>query len=101
VSSELTSEPEPAAPEAEISTPEPKPEVPAVITPEEQPDPPAVRAEEPPLSQAERMGETREGTVAPSSKLSGSARDLVNADGSLVEAQPRGPLAGLKAKLGG
>ena len=39
--------------------------------------------------------------LAPSSRLGGSARDLVSSDGSLIEAQPKGPFAGLKAKLGG
>ena len=39
--------------------------------------------------------------VAPTSSLAGSARELVNADGSLVKPQRRGPLAGLREKLGG
>lgn len=47
------------------------------------------------------MQESPATTISPSSKLSGSARDLVNPDGSLVDDKPRGPLAGLKAKLGG
>jgi hypothetical protein len=38
--------------------------------------------------------------VAPTSSLAGSARELVNADGSLVKPQRRGPLAGLREKLG-
>ena len=42
-----------------------------------------------------------EGRLAPSSRLGGSARDLVSSDGSLIEAQPKGPFGGLKAKLGG
>ena len=39
--------------------------------------------------------------VTPTSSLAGSARELVNADGSLVKPQRRGPLAGLREKLGG
>jgi hypothetical protein len=44
--------------------------------------------------------------VAPSPPLpprppAPSARELVNADGSLVKPRPRGPLAGLREKLGG
>lgn len=37
----------------------------------------------------------------PASSLNGSARDQVNADGSLLQPQRRGPLAGLREKLGG
>ena len=39
--------------------------------------------------------------VAPQSSLSGSAREQVNADGSLQQPPARGPLAGLREKLGG
>lgn len=39
--------------------------------------------------------------VAPTSSLAGSARELVNADGSLVKPKRQGPLAGLREKLGG
>jgi hypothetical protein len=39
--------------------------------------------------------------IAPQTSLSGSARDQVNADGSLQQPTPRGPLAGLREKLGG
>ncbi|NDG75707.1 MAG: hypothetical protein EBX49_10325 [Synechococcaceae bacterium WB8_1B_136] len=39
--------------------------------------------------------------IAPSTSLSGSARELVNADGSLVKPQRSGPLARLREKLGG
>jgi hypothetical protein len=39
--------------------------------------------------------------VSPGSSLGGSARDQVNADGSLVQPRRRGPLAGLREKLGG
>ena len=81
--------PAPADPE-----PEPAPAEPP-SAPEEEPTPPAPTAVAPtpaPVA-AER--------TAPSSRLGGSARDLVSSDGSLIEAQPKGPLAGLKAKLGG
>ena len=39
--------------------------------------------------------------IAPQSSLSGSARDQVNADGTLQQPPARGPLAGLREKLGG
>ena len=39
--------------------------------------------------------------LAPSTSLGASARDLVNADGSLQQPKARGPLAGLREKLGG
>jgi len=39
--------------------------------------------------------------LAPQSRLSGSAREQVNADGSLQQPPSRGPLAGLREKLGG
>ena len=39
--------------------------------------------------------------LAPSTSLAGSARDQVRADGSLLQPKPRGPLAGLREKLGG
>ena len=64
-------------------------------TPEPQPTP------EPEPAIVKPMQESPATTISPSSKLSGSARDLVNPDGSLVDDKPRGPLAGLKAKLGG
>jgi hypothetical protein len=39
--------------------------------------------------------------MAPGSTLNGSARDQVNADGSLLKPKPSGPLAGLREKLQG
>lgn len=39
--------------------------------------------------------------VAPRSSLGGSARDQVAADGTLIQPAPRGPLAGLRQRLGG
>jgi hypothetical protein len=39
--------------------------------------------------------------IAPATSLVGSARDQVRADGSLLQPKSRGPLAGLREKLGG
>jgi len=39
--------------------------------------------------------------ISAGTSLSGSARDQVNADGSLLKPKGRGPLAGLREKLGG
>ena len=39
--------------------------------------------------------------MAPTTSLAGSAREQVRADGSLLQPKPRGPLAGLREKLGG
>jgi hypothetical protein len=39
--------------------------------------------------------------LAPGSTLKGSARDQVNADGSLLKPKASGPLAGLREKLQG
>ncbi len=93
-SPEKSEEPQHAA---AIPTSEPEPETTPVAkpTPESapQPAPVAAPAPVPPASPDERM--------APTSRLGGSARDLVSSDGSLIEAQPKGPFAGLKAKLGG
>ena len=79
--------PAPADPEPEPAPVEPPP------APEQVPAPPAPTPAPVTTVPAER--------TAPSSRLGGSARDLVSSDGSLIEAQPKGPLAGLKAKLGG
>ncbi|MEY3930568.1 MAG: hypothetical protein RLZZ516_2278 [Cyanobacteriota bacterium] len=45
--------------------------------------------------------ETAEARLTAGSSLGGSARDQVNADGSLLQPQRRGALAGLREKLGG
>ena len=84
--------PAPADPE-----PEPAPAEPP-SAPEEEPTPPAPTAVAPTPAPVTPVPAER---TAPSSRLGGSARDLVSSDGSLIEAQPKGPLAGLKAKLGG
>ena len=55
----------------------------------ENPAPPAPK----PIANPERL--------APSSSLAGSARELVAADGTLIQQTPRGPLAGLRQRLGG
>ena len=87
---EKSEEPQPAA-AVPIAEPEPVP----APTPEPAPQPAPVAIPAPAASASS------EGRLAPSSRLGGSARDLVSSDGSLIEAQPKGPFAGLKAKLGG
>jgi len=84
--------PAPADPEPEPAPAEPRP------APEQAPAPPAPTPVAPTPAPVTPVPAER---TAPSSRLSGSARDLVSSDGSLIEAQPKGPLAGLKAKLGG
>ena len=84
--------PAPADPEPEPAPAEPRP------VPEQEPAPPAATAVAPTPAPVTTVPAER---TAPSSRLGGSARDLVSSDGSLIEAQPKGPLAGLKAKLGG
>ena len=93
-SPEKTEEPQPVAtvPAAEPET-EPTPVTAPAPDPAPQPAPVAGRAPAVSASPEERL--------APSSRLGGSARDLVSSDGSLIEAQPKGPFGGLKAKLGG
>jgi len=71
----------PAQPEPDASTAPPSPET------------VASSSEEPTVTAAEQPVIAR---PAPP-----SARDLVNADGSLVQPKARGPLAGLREKLGG
>jgi hypothetical protein len=87
---------EPAEEQAPEQAPEPEPE------PEQEPEP------EPEPEQAPATPATPEPAaapalerIAPQTSLSGSARDQVNADGSLQQPTPRGPLAGLREKLGG
>ena len=87
---EKSEEPQPAA-AVPVAEPEPVP----TPTPEPAPQPAPVAI---PAPAASASSEER---LAPSSRLGGSARDLVSSDGSLIEAQPKGPFAGLKAKLGG
>ena len=72
-------------------------------TPETAEAPPPARA---PAEQAQPTGAAvamaaAEPRLTAGSSLGGSARDQVNADGSLLQPQRRGPLAGLREKLGG
>lgn len=69
--------------------PEPEPE------PEPQPEP------EPPTVAAPALPETRSTSarISTSTALEGSARELVNADGSLIQPRPSGPLAGLRQRF--
>ena len=90
-SPDKSEEPQPAA--VPVAEPEPAPVPAPTPEPAPQPAPVAVPAPAARASPDERL--------APSSRLGGSARDLVSSDGSLIEAQPKGPFAGLKAKLGG
>ena len=78
---EIPAEPQPPAPEA--ATPVSAPVTQPVTTPA------APSLASPP----ERL--------TPSTSLAGSARDQVRPDGSLLQPKPRGPLAGLREKLGG
>jgi hypothetical protein len=80
---EASAEPSPAASQEPEAEPEELP--PSSAEPPPTPAPQAVAAER----------------LAPSSPLGGSARDQVNPDGSLLQPQRRGPLAGLREKLGG
>ena len=97
-------------PEPEPTTPEPAAPVPAATLP------PQTSAEESPALAANTSGAPTEGDrpalapappaqpaerLAPQTSLSGSARNQVNADGSLQQPARRGPLAGLREKLGG
>ena len=102
-------EPEPE-PQLEPTTPEPAAPVQAATLP------PQTSAEESPAQAANTSGAPTEGgrpalapappaqpaeRLAPQTSLSGSARNQVNADGSLQQPARRGPLAGLREKLGG
>ena len=114
-----TAQPEAAEPNdsATISALTPDAEAEANATP--QPDPinateAAPEPETPPAPEAEPETEAEPATeqptpaaaaepdrIAPQTRLSGSARDQVNADGGLQQPPARGPLAGLREKLGG
>jgi len=60
--------------------------------------PPQPTSSDAPQPAAEAAPQER---LSAASSLSGSARDQVNADGSLLQPKGRGPLAGLREKLGG
>ncbi|MBM5793366.1 MAG: hypothetical protein FJ049_05285 [Cyanobacteria bacterium M_surface_7_m2_037] len=86
----LTLPAEPVAP-ATDPAPDPDPATDPASTPEASEAPAAAVA--PPPPPPERL--------APQTSLTGSARDQVNANGELLKPSPRGPLAGLREKLGG
>ena len=73
----------------------PEPETPPA--PEAEPETEAEPATEQPTPAAAAEPDR----IAPQTRLSGSARDQVNADGGLQQPPARGPLAGLREKLGG
>jgi len=88
-----------AAPIAPALEPAPEPEetIPPVMEPaSEPPAAEATPAEPAPIGASEPSER-----LAPQTRLSGSAREQVNADGSLQQPPSRGPLAGLREKLGG
>lgn len=93
----------PAAPSAAVQ-PEPaaKAEPSATKAAPQQDEPSAVPAPtaEKPASLAPKTIANPE-RLAPSSSLAGSAREQVAADGTLIQQTPRGPLAGLRQRLGG
>ena len=76
------------------SQPEPEPKLEPEPEPEPEQAPATPATPEPAAAPAPER-------IAPQTSLSGSARDQVNADGSLQQPTPRGPLAGLREKLGG
>jgi hypothetical protein len=84
-----------AAPIAAAS--EPEDNLPPVAEPAEEPP----KAETTPAQSAPIAAAEPGERLAPQSRLSGSAREQVNADGSLQQPPSRGPLAGLREKLGG
>jgi hypothetical protein len=86
-----------SAPEPE---PEPEPELEPEPEPESEPEPEPEQAPATPATPEPAAAPAPE-RIAPQTSLSGSARDQVNADGSLQQPTPRGPLAGLREKLGG
>ena len=87
------------APEGIPATVEPTVD-PTEHPPMDQPTTPAPAAEPADSAAGSSSAEAPE-RVAATSSLAGSARDLVNADGSLVKPQRQSPLAGLREKLGG
>jgi hypothetical protein len=112
--SESSSEPEPEAsaaipPTDETSAPADDPErsnpASETLTPSAEPDAPAVvqtpEPQAPAEPQAAAVVQPAPERLAPQTSLTGSARDQVNADGELLKPSARGPLAGLREKLGG
>lgn len=95
---------EPLAPphDAEVSASEAKAEAPTPDAAEQQDGlatkPPPTPEEPAPVAPKTIANPER---LAPSSSLAGSAREQVAADGTLIQQAPRGPLAGLRPRLGG
>ncbi len=86
---------EASAPEPASSDPvEPDQAVPSEPSPEisTTASPPAPELAAIPLPPPERISST--------TPLGGTARDQVNADGSLIKPRPSGPLAGLRQRIG-
>lgn len=98
-------EPEPAV---EPQAAEPQVDVPQPAEPEPEARPEAEPTAEPTGAEASPEGElaprpivpASSQRIAPSTSLEGSARNHVNADGSLLKPKPQGPLSGLRQKLG-
>ena len=80
----------------------PAPEAP---TPSAEPDAPddakPPEPQDPANAQSGAVAQPAPERLAPQTSLTGSARDQVNADGELLKPSARGPLAGLREKLGG
>ena len=90
-----------AAPEA-APTPEPPPAAEALAEDEQPaPEPSPMDPTAPGPAIKDTIQASNPERLAPSTSLGASARDLVNADGSLQQPKPHGPLAGLREKLGG
>ena len=83
---------DPPTPEPE-PRPEPEPEPQTTTTTTQETSASTAAVAPPPAEKHERL--------TPQTTLTGSARDQVNADGSLQHSPRRGPLAGLREKLGG
>ena len=97
--------PEPATPIEPAPEPAPEPE-PEAVTPAAPAAAPATAtatatAGEPAMSPPPLAIPSAPERIAPATSLVGSARDQVRADGSLLQPKSRGPLAGLREKLGG
>ncbi len=97
---ELEPEPEPEPVPAEEAKPEAGPASEAEASTADD-DAAPVAAQEPEPEPEPLPAEPPSERVAAQSSLSGSAREQVNADGSLQQPPARGPLAGLREKLGG
>lgn len=83
--------------------PSPEPPLEAVSVPVPVPMPvPLTQPEHPPAPAGPTIpsDQTNPDRIAPSTRLSGSAREQVRDDGSLIQPRGRGPLAGLREKLG-